>query len=120
MAVAASSPQVHIRPAPGTWSVRAGGALIARSTRALEMIEGSRPPVLYFPRDDVATDLLDRTATVTTCPLKGAAAHFAIVTPAGRIEDAAWSYETPRQHVGTIAGHLAFYPERATLTVDLS
>lgn len=120
MAVAASSTQVHIRPAPGTWSVRAAGALVARSTRALELIEGSRPPVLYFPREDVATDILDRTATATTCPLKGIASHYAVVTPSGRVEDAAWSYETPRQHVGAIAGHLAFYPDKVTLSVDLS
>lgn len=118
MTVAASSTQVHIRPAAGIWTVRAGGALIARSSRTLELIEGSRPAVLYFPREDVATDLLERSATASSCPLKGQASHFSIVTPSGGIGDAAWSYESPRQHVGAIAGHLAFCPDRVTLSAE--
>jgi uncharacterized protein (DUF427 family) len=115
MSEAARSIQIHIRPAQGTRTARAGGALIARSERALELIEGSYPPVVYFPREDVAMDLLDRTPRATTCPHKGEASYFSIVTPSVRLENAVWSYEAPRQHVGAIAGHLAFYPDRVTL-----
>ncbi len=115
MAAAATSMQIHIRPATGTWSARAGGALIAMSERALELIEGSRPPVLYFPREDVTMPLLDRVAHETACPHKGTAAHFDIVTPAGRVPLAVWSYETPKQPMGAIAGWVAFYPDKVTL-----
>lgn len=101
---------IRIRTADGTWSVRAGGAVLAESKAALELSEGSYPPVIYFPRADVAMALLDRTDKVTQCPHKGEAAHFTIVTKSTRVENAAWSYETPLEGVEQIAGHLAFYP----------
>lgn len=108
--------QIHIRPSPDLWSVHAGGALIGRSARAVEVAEGSYAGVLYLPRDDVAMDLLERSTKVTHCPHKGDAAHYAIITPAGRLENAVWSYETPKQHLGAIAGHLAFYPNRVVIS----
>jgi uncharacterized protein (DUF427 family) len=116
MAAAATSVQIHIRPAAGVWTARAGGALVAESERALELIEGSRPPVLYFPREDVTMALLDRAQHQTLCPHKGTAAHFDIVTPAGRVPTAVWSYETPKQPMGAIAGWVAFYPDKVTLS----
>ena len=100
---------IKIRPATGTWSVRAGGAVLAESERALELTEGSYPPVIYFPREDIAMDFLDRTDHSTTCPHKGQASYFSIVTKSTTLENAAWSYETPKEAVADIAGHLAFY-----------
>ena len=61
---------IHIRPAEGTWTVRADGAILAETTRALELTEGSYPPVIYFPRDDIAMALLDKGAGTSTCPWK--------------------------------------------------
>ena len=116
MFVMANSTQVHIRPASGVWSARAGGALVAHSGRALELIEGTLAPVIYFPREDVAMDLLERGETTGLCPLKGHWQSYCIVTPAGRIEGAAWSYEAPRQHLGSIAGCLSFAPDRVMLS----
>ncbi|MBK8439763.1 MAG: DUF427 domain-containing protein [Rhodobacter sp.] len=112
----ASSRQIHIRPSAGVWTARAGGALIAESERALELIEGSYPPVLYFPREDTALALLQQSETVTLCPHKGHATYFDIVTPAGRIADAVWSYERPRLPMGAIAGLVAFYPDKVSLS----
>ena len=37
---------IKIRKAAGTWVVRAGGAVIAESTSALELSEGSYSPVI--------------------------------------------------------------------------
>ena len=115
MAVMAISMQIHIRPAPGVWSVRAGGALVAESERALELIEGSLPPVIYFPREDVVMDLLERGEATSFCPHKGEAVHFDLVTPSGRVAGAAWSYEAPKQPMGALAGYLAFAPEKVML-----
>ncbi len=115
MVAMASSVQIHIRPASGVWTVRAGGALIAESERALELIEGTYPAVVYFPREDTALSLLQRSETATFCPHKGAASHFDIITPPGRITDAVWSYERPKQPMGAIAGYVAFYPDKVAL-----
>ena len=100
---------IKIRPAEGTWVVRAGGAVLGESDNALELKEGDYPAVIYFPRDDIATAFLDDSDKKTTCPWKGEASYFSIVTKSTTIKDAAWSYETPKESVEEIAGHLAFY-----------
>lgn len=100
---------ITIRKAEGTWTVRAGGAVIAESREALELTEGDYPYVIYFPRDDVAMAFLEKTDHTTHCPKKGDASYFSIFTNATELQNAAWSYETPNEDVSRIAGHLAFY-----------
>ena len=80
--------------------------------RALELHEGSRAPVLYVPREDVAMALLDPTERHSTCPMKGEASYFSVVTPEARLDNAVWSYERPKAGAEAIAGHLAFYPDK--------
>ena len=106
---------IRIRKAGGTWSIRAGGAVLGESRAALELTEGDRQPVIYFPRDDLAMVMMDRSPQQSTCPWKGQATYYSIVTESGTIPDAAWSYETPKDGVEAIAGHLAFYPDKVTV-----
>ena len=106
---------IKIRTAPGTWVVRAGGAVLGESTRVQELSEGSYGPVHYFPREDIAMALLDRTDRASSCPWKGRASYFSIVTPDGKLDNAVWSYETPIPECADIAGHLAFYTDRVTI-----
>ena len=106
---------ITIHPAEGTWVVRADGAVIAESRAALELLEGSYPPVIYFPRADVAMAFLEPSARTTHCPHKGDTVYFHIAAAGGRIGDAAWSYETPLPGVAAIAGHLAFDPNLVTV-----
>jgi uncharacterized protein (DUF427 family) len=106
---------IRIAPAAGTWVVRAEGAVIAESRTALELTEGGRAPVIYFPRADIAMAVLEPAERVTRCPHKGSTVYFHITGPAGRIGDAAWSYETPLPGVAAIAGHLAFDPGLVTI-----
>lgn len=101
---------IRIRKAPGTWSVRAGGAVLGESTEVLELSEGDHPPVMYFPRTDLAMALLDPTDKSTHCPHKGDASHFSVVLKSATLDNAAWSYEAPMDGVSAIRGHLAFYP----------
>jgi uncharacterized protein (DUF427 family) len=101
---------VEIRKAAGTWVVRAGGAVLGESSNALELHERNHEPVIYFPREDIATAFLDPSDTRTTCPHKGEATYFSIQTKSVVIKDAAWSYEDPKSDVSEIGGHLAFYP----------
>jgi len=108
---------ISIRPADGTWVVRAGGAVLGESDNALELTEGDYPAVIYFPRDDIAMDFLDETDHSTTCPWKGEASYFSIVTKSTTLANAAWSYDTPKDAVAQIAGHLAFYTSD-TVTVE--
>lgn len=106
---------IRLRKAPGTWVLRAADAVLGESTNAIELTEGSYPPVIYFPREDIATVFLEPSPSKTHCPYKGDAAYFSIITPAGTIKDAGWSYLNPPESLTAIAGHLAFYIDRVTV-----
>ncbi|MCB1355497.1 MAG: DUF427 domain-containing protein [Maritimibacter sp.] len=106
---------IRIREIPGTWVVRAGGAVLGETRKALELSEGDYPPVIYFPREDLAMAMLDPSPTRTSCPKKGEATYFSIQAKSGLIADAGWSYETPFDTVAAIAGHIAFYGDKATV-----
>jgi len=106
---------IKIRPATGTWVVRAGGAVLGESARALELTEGDYPSVIYFPPDDLSMVFFDASDTVSTCPDKGQARYFHIVAKSGKISDAAWSYEAPKPDVAEIGGYLAFYTSKVTV-----
>ena len=100
---------ITIRKAPGTWTVRAGGAVLGESQNALELTEGDYPFVIYFPREDIAMAFLDKTDKSTHCPHKGDATYFSVVTKSTTLENAVWSYEAPLEAVDRIKDHLAFY-----------
>ena len=106
---------IKIRTAPGTWVVRAGGAVLGESIKALEMTEGEYPPAIYFPREDLAMAFLEKTESSTRCPHKGQATYFTVTTASEEIVDAGWSYEAPLDAVSEIAGYISFYPERVTV-----
>ena len=56
-----------------TWVVRAAGATIGESDAAVKLTEGDYPPVIYFPRADIAMAFLDKTEKSTQQPQKNTA-----------------------------------------------
>ena len=106
---------LSIVSAEGTWVVRAGGAVIGESDRALSLVEDDGPAVIYFPRDDLALPFIEGSGRTAESRALGDARLFSIVTGAGVIEDAAWSYETPRAGAERIAGHIAFDSRRVAV-----
>lgn len=101
--------KLTIRKADGTWVVRAGGAVLGETQNALELNEEGQPPVIYFPRGDIAMAFLDKTSKLAPCPLKGDATHYSIVTKSTTLDDAAWSYESPLPEAERIKDYMAFY-----------
>ncbi|PJE29729.1 Nucleotidyltransferase [Pseudooceanicola antarcticus] len=101
--------EMSIRAAAGIWTVRAGGAVLVESRNALVLSEAGHTDVIYFPREDIAMAFLDRTDHATSCPKKGEANYFSIVTKSQTLQNAAWSYEAPLPGAEPIAGHIAFY-----------
>lgn len=112
MAASASDHPIEIRKEPRRVRVVSGGQIIAETTRALSLREGSYPEVLYIPREDARMDFLRPSSHRTHCPYKGDATYFSICLASGLEPDAVWSYEKPLPAVSEIAGHLAFYPNR--------
>ncbi len=110
------TPRSHIvtRPVGKRVRVTLKGEVLADSRDALEMREGSYPPVYYVPRKDVKMERLVRTAHATHCPYKGDASYFSIVDGP---ENAVWSYERPYDEMRDIQDLLAFYPNKVTIAL---
>jgi len=103
------SDYITIRKAAGTWTVRAGGAVLGESSEALELVEGDYPPVIYFPRSDIAVAFLDASDKISHSPRKGDARYFSVVTKSTTLENVVWSYEEPREEAARVKGYLAFH-----------
>ena len=102
-----------LTPVPRTVVVRAGGAILAETKDALLLEEEGYAPVYYIPREDIGMEFLEPSETRTTCPHKGEATHYDLIAKSGTIRDAAWSYDSPVDGAGDLAGRIAFYPEKA-------
>ncbi len=96
--------------------VRLDGELVASSDRPVLLEETGLPTVYYLPATDLVTDAR-RIDLSTHCPFKGDATYWTI-DAGGRTHDGiAWSYEEPKEGAEEIAGHLAFFANRADITV---
>lgn len=97
---------------------RVNGEVVAETDDALTLQESTYPAVQYIPKRDVVQSVLRDSDTATYCPYKGDANYFHVVTAAGdTVEDAIWTYAKPYPAVRQIAGHVAFYPDKADITV---
>ncbi|ASW92556.1 DUF427 domain-containing protein [Mycobacterium marseillense] len=110
---------ITIEPTNGRVQVRVNGELVADTTDALELREATIPAVQYIPIADVLQDRLTRTDTSTYCPFKGDATYYSVTTSSGdTVDDVIWTYEQPYPAVAAIAGHVAFYPDKADISVS--
>ncbi|MGV8950440.1 MAG: DUF427 domain-containing protein [Cypionkella sp.] len=109
-------PYITLTPEPNLLTARAGDTTLGQTRNALRLQEGGSAPVLYVPRADIDMLLLEKTTRTSTCPHKGLCSYYSVKTPQGVLENAVWSYETPIGAVAEIAGHLAFYPNKVTLS----
>ena len=108
---------ITVEPTGARVVVRAGGQVIAVTERALTLREADYPAVQYIPLDDVDPEVLRPTDTTTYCPYKGDASYYTLAVPGAEVTDAVWSYRQPYDAVGTIAGHVAFYPQHVEIAI---
>ncbi|MEO8611812.1 MAG: DUF427 domain-containing protein [Chloroflexota bacterium] len=88
------------------------GKTIADTTRAVRILETSHPPVYYIPAQDVRMEYLTVASRRTFCEFKGSASYWTLKVGNRRVENAAWSYQTPSAGYESIKGYLAFYPSK--------
>ena len=110
--------QITIEPTDQQVDVRIEGETVATSTRTLRLDETGMPPRFYFPRDDVRTDILRRTAFETTCPFKGQASYWTLELGDAVHDGLVWSYEVPIPAAEAIAERMSFFNERVEILVD--
>lgn len=89
-----------------------GGTEIARTSRALRVLETSHPPGIYLPPKDISLDKLEPVAGTSFCEWKGSATYFDVVVGDFRSRRAAWSYLHPLSGFDEIGGFVSFYPAR--------
>jgi uncharacterized protein (DUF427 family) len=93
--------------------VEVDGRRLAESTRPALLFEPPLPVRYYLPPEDVATDLLERSDTASTCAYKGHASYMALD---GR--DVAWFYPEPLREAAEVTGRIAFFNEFVDIVVD--
>ena len=98
--------------------VRVAGEQVASSVRPLLLFETSLPTRYYLPFEDVRTELLEASDTVSTCPYKGQARYWSVRAGDTVVRDVAWSYPDPIPENPKIRDLLCFFNERVDLIVD--
>ena len=98
----------RIEPTSRLLEVEHTGVVVARTTRAVRVLETSHPPTYYLPLEDVRQDLLRAASKRTLCEWKGGAAYYDVVIGDTLVKDAAWHYPGP----GPLEGRIAFYASR--------
>lgn len=99
-------------------TVRVNGELVADTTDAVTLQESTYPAVQYIPLTDVVQTALQPSDTTTYCPYKGDASYYHVTVCGDTVDDVIWTYEKPYPAVSAIAGRVAFYPNKAEVTVD--
>ena len=98
--------------------VRWGAREIARTRRAIRVVETAHPPSFYLPWVDVAPQWLQRAPGGSFCEWKGPAKYWSLVDGVARLEGVAWSYPSPLPGAEALAACVAFYPTHLECTVD--
>lgn len=102
----------RVEPVPQAVAIVLGGVEIARSLRAMRVLETSHPPTYYLPAEDFLAGALEPAAGSSICEWKGAARYWTVLGGGRREVRAGWSYPVPTPAFAVIAGHVAVYPGR--------
>ena len=98
--------------------VRWGGVEIARTRRAIRVLETADPPSFYLPCDDVAREYVQPASGSSYCEWKGPARYWSLVDSNCRLSRVAWSDPQPLAGAEALANCIAFYPAELECTVD--
>jgi uncharacterized protein (DUF427 family) len=98
--------------------VRWGDLEVARTRRAIRVLETAHPPSFYLPWEDVAAHLLQAAPGSSLCEWKGPARYWTLVDGERRLPGVAWSYPQPLKGAEPLANCVAFYASVLECTVD--
>jgi len=99
--------------------VELDGVPLAATNSPVLLFETGLPTRYYVPRTDLRLENLIRSATVSECPYKGTTSGYYSAIVDGTVRpDVAWTYDFPTSQVLPIAGLVAFYQEKVSISVD--
>lgn len=88
------------------------GETVVDSRHAKLLHEHGLLPVLYFPENEVRTDLLEPSVKRTTCPWKGEASYRSFRVGDRVAEAAVWTYPDPLDDAPPLKGYVGVYWNR--------
>ncbi|MCC6771653.1 MAG: DUF427 domain-containing protein [Gemmatimonadaceae bacterium] len=97
-----------------------GDVEVARTRRALRVLETASPPTIYVPFADARPHLLIESPQLGSshCEWKGGALYWSIETDGHRDEGVGWSYPTAASPYEALRECFSVYPGRVTCLVD--
>jgi uncharacterized protein (DUF427 family) len=98
--------------------IRWGAIEVARTRRAIRVLETSHPPSFDIPWDDVSRERLQPAAGSSVCEWKGPASYWTLIDHDRRLPGVAWSYPRPLPGAESLATCVAFYPGNLDCRVD--
>ena len=102
----------HLEPDAREVRVMAGPVEIARTRRALRLLETASPPTFYLLPDDVLMALLRQAEGASFCEWKGEARYWSVQAGLQWRDAVAWSYAQPLPGFERLRDHIAFYPSK--------
>ena len=99
-----------LEPVGETVRIELGGAEVARTDAALQILETSHPPTVYLPASAFVPGALAARAETSGCEWKGQATYLDVRGGGRVVEKAAWTYPTPREPYQALKDHVAVYP----------
>lgn len=91
---------------------------VARTRRAIRVLETSHPPSFYIPWDDAARSLFQKAPGASVCEWKGPAQYWSLMDGAHALRSVAWSYPHPLAGAEVLADYVALYPSMLECRVD--
>lgn len=110
--------RVDVIPSSRHVEVLVDGEIVADTRNPVLLFETGLPVRYYVPVLDVRQQMLGDSERVTRCPYKGEAHYYSVTTGTRVHTDLVWYYRYPLPESTGIAGHLAFFNERAEIRVD--
>jgi uncharacterized protein (DUF427 family) len=99
----------RVEPEPREVVVRWGDREVARTARAVRVLETAHPPTVYLPWADVDRALFEAAGGGSFCEWKGPARYWSLVDGARRLDRVAWSYPEPLAGSEAVADAVALY-----------
>ena len=97
--------------------IRWGDREVARTVRAIRVLETAHPPSFYLPWEDVGRGLLQQVPGSSVCEWKGPARYWSLIDGARSLPRVAWSYPHPLPGAEPLADCVAFYPGNLSCSV---
>jgi uncharacterized protein (DUF427 family) len=97
---------------PRVVEIYAGERRLARTDRAIRVLETGSPPTFYLPPEALDLTLIRPSSRRSFCEWKGEAEYLDVLGSDGLIPNALWRYPKPDAAAKVIAGWLAAYPDR--------